>query len=181
MSSLRKLPGMLNLTRKTDYALVALAELANAISSGVGPLSVRQIAQENSLPLPLLMNVLKQLHRAGLVRSTRGAHGGYSLADTPDQIELLSIINAIEGPVRLTPCCEEEQSDGPCLSCTLVQHCPVTVAIRKLNQRIITFLREVTLQDLMICDGDVILPTVGIDRPNWNGHLPVKRNHHDGD
>ena len=172
---------MIGLTRKTDYALVALARLANpgpaAPQDSAGPrapwpdhtepsqspVSVRQIAKEYELPLPQMMNVFKALQRAGLVRSARGARGGYFLADRPDQIKLISVVEAIEGPVQLTLCCEDETAtqNEPC-SCTITQRCPITTSIHKLNQRIAAFLGTITIQDLMTREVDVLLPTVGM-------------------
>ena len=158
---------MLSLTRKTDYALVALARLAEAGPEQDKPVSVRQIAEEYSLPRPLLMNIFKDLQRAGLVRSTRGAHGGYELAESSEQIHLASVIQAIEGPMSLVICCDEQEADAPCSSCTLVDRCPVTVAMRQVNQRMVEFLRQITIRDLMTREVDVLLPNVGcIKKPS---------------
>ena len=138
---------MLRLTRKTDYALVALARLAGADRGS--PVSARRIAEEYRLPLPLMMNLLKNLQQAGFVRSARGARGGYYLADRPEQIRLVSVIEAIEGPLQLTVCCEDEPEDAPCLSCALTPRCPITMAMRHVNARIANFLSPISLRDLM--------------------------------
>lgn len=121
---------MLSLTRKTDYALVALAYLGQqlmeqetaadptwrprglrgetpAAAGGTGAggvVSARQIAQRFGLPLPLLMNILKALSHAGLVTSIRGPLGGYTLVGLPRDISVLDVVHAIEGPVRMVPC-----------------------------------------------------------------------------
>src|SRR5580765_7307117 len=60
---------MLTLTRKTDYALIALAFLAER---GGRTASARQIAADRGLPVPILMNILKELHRCGILKSSRG-------------------------------------------------------------------------------------------------------------
>lgn len=155
---------MISLTRKTDYALVALAKLAEAETVQDRPVSVRQIAEEYRLPLPLLMNVFKGLQKAGFVRSTRGAHGGYDLAKSPDRIKLLSVIEVMEGPVRLALCCEEGEREDilePCISCQALERCPISTSMRKVNDRIIDFLGAVTLEDLMGCKIDVFVSNVG--------------------
>ena len=148
---------MFGLTRKTDYALVSLARLAQSGSDSATPISARQVAEEYSLPVPQMMNVFKDLQRAGLVHSQRGAQGGYCLAHRPDRIRLISVIEAIEGPVCLTMCCEEvkpkEVSDLCC--CALVSRCPVTQGTRRLNEQIIGFLSQITIQDLMRTNVDV--------------------------
>ena len=96
---------MLSLTRKSDYALVALSYLGqqHALAQET-PVSARRIADQFGLPLPLLMNILKALSHAGLVTSTRGPQGGYVLSQSPEEISILDVVNAIEGPVRVALC-----------------------------------------------------------------------------
>ena len=140
---------MLSLTRKTDYALVALARLAQQQQGGGAALSARCIADEYGLPRQLLMSLLKSLHRAGLVESTRGLRGGYELARPAGRITIADVIEAIEGPARLTPCCADEPPGAACSACTVMERCPVTGAIRELNGQIADFLRSVTVDTLL--------------------------------
>ncbi|MEM1027845.1 MAG: Rrf2 family transcriptional regulator, partial [Planctomycetota bacterium] len=126
---------MLTLTRKTDYALVALCHLAHRRNEEAGPVSARVIAEAYQLPLPLLMNILKELAQAKLVTSTRGASGGYALALAPDRISLLDVVNAIEGPVKLTPCCDGLPIVGQ--GCGLEDGCPIQGTIQKLHRRML--------------------------------------------
>lgn len=171
---------MIGLTRKTDYALVALARLADpesppaSLRKGLAPplqcpVSVRKIAKEYDLPLPQMMNVFKALQKAGLVRSVRGPRGGYFLADQPDQIRLISVVEAIEGPIQLTLCCDAETAtpNEPCL-CTITHRCPITTAIHRVNQRLAAFLSTITIQDLMTREVDMLLPTVGMSALHSN-------------
>ena len=88
---------MLLLTRKTDYALLALASLARQTPAGA---SARGLAERLSLPLPVLRNILKQLTSRGVLKSTRGTRGGYRLARSPEQITLAQLLAATEGPSR---------------------------------------------------------------------------------
>jgi len=139
---------MLSLTRKTDYALVALALLGRRRAADEGPVSARLVAEEFGLPQPLLMNILKELAQAKIVTSTRGATGGYTLANEPDQITVLEVVTAIEGPVRLAQCCDGLPIAGQ--GCAVdATHCPAKGAVRKLHQQIIRFFEEMTLQDLL--------------------------------
>ena len=140
---------MLSLTRKTDYALVALAHLARQKAQGGQSLSARCIADEYDLPRQLLMSVMKGLHRAGLVESKRGVRGGYDLAKSPQRITVAEVVEAIEGPARLTPCCADEEPGDLCTMCAITQRCPITGAIRELNGQIANYLREVTLDTLI--------------------------------
>jgi Rrf2 family protein len=139
---------MFALTRKTDYALVALATLADERGRVGGRLSARQIAERHGVSLPLLMNVLKDLVGGGLLTSTRGAKGGYALARSPEGISVHDVMAATEGPFKVTLCCSEYE-EAPCLDCRVVVTCPVTHSVRKLNDRIHDFLREITLADMM--------------------------------
>lgn len=86
---------MLSLTRKADYALVAAVYLARRQAEGGGPVSAREIAEQFDLPRPLLMNVLKQLAGAGLLRSVRGANGGYGLVVPADRLTVLQLVEAV--------------------------------------------------------------------------------------
>ncbi|MEM8737896.1 MAG: Rrf2 family transcriptional regulator [Planctomycetota bacterium] len=138
---------MLQLTRKTDYALVALSHLGHRRAADAGPTSARRVSEAYNMPLPLLMNILKELAQARLVRSTRGATGGYELAVDPAEVNLLDVVTAIEGPVKLTPCCD----DAPNVehSCGLEANCPIQYSIRALHRRITGFMQQVTLHELM--------------------------------
>lgn len=86
----------MELSCKSEYALLALLELTAHFNGGE-PLQIRQIAAEQSIPDRYLEQLLATLRRAGLVRSQRGAKGGYVLARDPWKITLLEAINCIEG------------------------------------------------------------------------------------
>lgn len=141
---------MLTLRRKTDYALVALASLARgqAVRTQRPAMSARQIAQEFGLPLPLTMVILKKLHREGLIESTRGSHGGYRLARPASRIRLTEVIECIEGPLQLAPCCDDGQAQ-PCQACRISPKCPVRDRIRQISGQIFDFLQQHTLADLV--------------------------------
>lgn len=141
---------MLALTRKADYALVALTYLARCQQDGSAPVSSRQIAEKFRLPPPLLSNVLKELAHARIVNSTRGSAGGYELAADPARTTLMEVIAAVEGPVQLSMCCNA--ADGLKIvgqGCELAECCPIRTPIRKLHQRLTGLLEQTTLADLM--------------------------------
>lgn len=146
---------MFGFTKKTDYALVALARLAQQAAEGGDALSARQVAEQFRLPVPLMMNVMKDLQRAGIVASTRGARGGYYLAEPAEQVSLMAVVTAMEGPIKVAACCEEAVADR-CLACSLTESCPITGAIQRLHQRVSGFLHEVTLADLIQSEVDVV-------------------------
>src|SRR2546429_181948 len=84
---------MLRLSRKADYALISLAYLAEHQSHIV---SAREIAEVRDLPLPLLMNILKVLHQRGMLRSMRGASGGYQIAADLSRFSLFELSNLLD-------------------------------------------------------------------------------------
>jgi len=137
---------MLSLSRKTDYALVALAYLGSS-SAGAGAVSARQVADQTGLPEPVTQAVLKQLAAARIVSSTRGAAGGYELARDPGQVTVLEVVVAIEGPVQTAACCD---GNLPILGqdCRLAGDCTISPAIKTLHRRLVGVLEETTLADL---------------------------------
>lgn len=138
---------MLTLTRKTDYALIALTHLSH---SGDQCSSAREIAGQYGLPLPLLMNILKLLTQRGLARSVRGPRGGYALATDPKRITLNDIIGAVEGPIQLVQCIERHEDGQPSAGgdCELMSCCPVRSPIHHIQDRLVRFLDDVTLADI---------------------------------
>jgi Rrf2 family protein len=86
----------MRISARADYAVRAAAELAAA---GEGPTKGDAIAQAQGIPLKFLENILGDLRHAGIVRSQRGADGGYWLARPADQITVADVIRAVEGPL----------------------------------------------------------------------------------
>lgn len=89
----------MELSCKSEYAILALLELA-AHYSGGEPLQIRQIAAQQHIPDRYLEQLLATIRRAGLIRSQRGAKGGYELAREPWKISLLEVINCLEGSTQ---------------------------------------------------------------------------------
>ena len=140
---------MLTITRKTDYALIALAHLAQKKKGAL--CSSREISEQYHLPAALMGNVLKALVQAELVRSTRGIKGGYALALPPQRVTLGSVIRAMEGPIRLVQCSDEHVTKNGC--CELMSYCPVTKTVQKVHRQLMEFLNKVTLAQIAF-DGD---------------------------
>jgi Rrf2 family protein len=134
---------MLTLSRKCDYALIALVHLAKFRGEVA---SAREIADHYEIPLPLLMNILKLLHREGVVNSVRGARGGYSLAADPEQVSLKDVVFMVEGPVRLVKCADSREDEQRCRRTNL---CPVRPSALKLHKKFAEFLDGVSLADIV--------------------------------
>lgn len=87
----------MRLSAKTEYAALAVVELARRIDSPT-PVRVREICAAQGVPPRFLVHILLQLKAAGIVGSVRGAAGGYRLAKSPETVTLLDIVTAVEGP-----------------------------------------------------------------------------------
>jgi len=156
---------MLTLTKKTDYALIALSHLA-AHRSQVA--NARAIAERYHIPAALLMNIMKTLAHDGFVRSVRGSKGGYALAQDPMAITLHQVIVAIEGPVEFVKCAEPVDAGGQ-TSCELLEVCPVSKPVRRIHERLAQFTKEVTLAEIAAdacsCGQHDLPPNVAIGMP----------------
>lgn len=84
---------------KIQYGLQAAFELA--LNHGGGPVQISDIAKSQQIPIRFLEQILLILKRQGIVNSTRGARGGYLLAKNPGEISVLTIIEALDGPIEL--------------------------------------------------------------------------------
>ena len=99
----------MQITRQADYAVRAVLYLSQLGSDQRAATS--QIAQEQQIPPSFLAKIVSQLSVAGLLQTSRGARGGVSLARTPDQISVLEVVEAIDGPILLNECVA---SNGVC-------------------------------------------------------------------
>lgn len=140
---------MLSLTRKSDYALLALSDLAR---NGRKIASARDLSERLGVPVRLLTNILNQLTHEGLVVSTRGTKGGYGLAKDPEAITLADLVEAVEGPIQLTRCCptpEEPHVDV----CDMMSSCHMRTPMHKVHQGLREYLAGITLSDMISGNG----------------------------
>ncbi len=87
----------MRISAKADYAVRAAVELAAATSEK--PVKAERIASAQQIPLNFLENILGELRHSGIVRSHRGAEGGFRLAKPPEEITIADVIRAVEGPL----------------------------------------------------------------------------------
>jgi Rrf2 family protein len=86
------------ITAKADYAVRAAVELAAAEKTGK-PVKGEQLAGAQGIPQNFLENILTEMRRAGIIRTRRGAEGGYQLARPADEISVAEVLRAVEGPL----------------------------------------------------------------------------------
>jgi Rrf2 family protein len=152
---------MISLTKKTDYALIALAYLAERPQRVA---SAREIAEARNLPAALLMNILKELQHHGVLRSTRGVKGGYEIAVDLANVSLHQLVVALEGPVKLVECAGEtgecqHHSSGDADACRVSGHCAVQAPLQALHHRLVRFLADVRVSDVVKPSGVGDMPT----------------------
>jgi Rrf2 family protein len=131
---------MLRLSKKADYALIAMKHLA--LRADRGSSSAREIAGLYDIPIELMAKVLQRLVRKGLLESHQGTRGGYKLARVPSQISVADVIQAIEGPVTVTACTTEEGQ------CEQFSKCNVRDPLFRVRERILAALGECTIAEL---------------------------------
>ena len=130
---------MLRISKLTDYATLILAHLAEADERRA---TAVELAERTHVGLPTVSKVLKELQRAGLVLSTRGAHGGYALARAATAISAADIIDAVEGPVGITECATHPGQ------CGLETSCRVGHSWQRVNAGIRRALAGISLTEL---------------------------------
>jgi len=107
----------MQITRQADYAVRAVYHLTKLGSESRAATS--QIAEEQKIPPSFLAKIISQLSVAGLLHTSRGARGGVSLAREPEEISLLDVVEAIDGPILLNECVSDSAE------CTFTEDCPM--------------------------------------------------------
>ena len=126
--------------RNTDYALRAAVELADRF--GYEPVATRQIADRRKIPYQLACKLLQRLHKAGIVKSEMGPAGGFVLGRNPSKITVQQVVEAVQGPVRLSRCLVSKKF------CELSRCCTITPELGRLQSKINKFLNGLTLKKL---------------------------------
>ena len=138
---------MLCLSKKTEYALIALAYMAER---GDRVSSAREIAVAHGLPLPLLMKILKCLQHHEMLHSTRGVLGGYRLVADLDQRSLFDLVAMMECPDRPgAECGCMDHAADPVARVKLARSEPARGPALALQSRLVEFLRKMKLSDLV--------------------------------
>ena len=130
---------MLRLSKKADYALIAMKHLAQ---KGERSTSAREIAEQYGIPIELMAKVLQRLVRIGLLISTQGTRGGYTLGRTASSISVADVIQAIDGPLTVTACSTEKNT------CEQYTRCSIRDPLWQIRERIVAALGTVSLAEM---------------------------------
>jgi Rrf2 family protein len=150
---------MLRLSKKADYALMAVKHLA--LRQDAASCSAREIAEAYEIPLELLAKVLQRLVRSRLLVSVQGTRGGYRLGRPPATIPVADVIQAVDGPLTVTACSDEDHN------CEQYSKCSIRDPLWKIRSRIVDALSTVSVADLTDEPAAPQAPTVS--RMNFMG------------
>ncbi|HET7169033.1 MAG TPA: Rrf2 family transcriptional regulator [Candidatus Limnocylindrales bacterium] len=134
----------MSFSTKGEYGVRLMVQLARR--HGTGPASLAGIAAEEDLPRAYLEQLVVSLREAGLVVSTRGAHGGYELARPPAAIAMSEVLRALEGPIAPMFCASEDPEHAT--TCDRSARCTVNLLWVAVRDAITTTLDSMTLADL---------------------------------
>jgi Rrf2 family protein len=149
---------MLRLSKKADYALMAMKHLA--LQADRGSASAREIAQYYDIPVELLAKVLQRLVRRGFLASHQGTRGGYHLARPAGAISVADVIQAIDGPLTMTACSTDDHR------CDQYSACSVRDPLWRIKDRILAALATCTVSDLTVEPPEAVPLTLGKRGPS---------------
>jgi len=132
---------MLRLSKKADYALMAMKHLAIKPDASAST-SAREIAEAYDIPVELMAKVLQRLARRGLLTSHQGTRGGYTLSRPKRSISVADIIQAIDGPLTVTACSTEDEQ------CEQFEKCNVRDPLWRIKDRILSALATCSLEEI---------------------------------
>lgn len=138
---------MLRMTKQADYGIVLLSRMAGRPNARF---TAPELAAETHLPLPMVSKILKILGRGGLLDSHRGAKGGYSLAEKPQDITVARMITVLDGPIAFTECSDDA---APGL-CSQEAGCLIRNNWRRINLAVKDALEGISLAELATPAGD---------------------------
>jgi Rrf2 family protein len=137
---------MLRLSKKADYALMAMKHLT--VLTDVPSASAREIAEAYDIPVELMAKVLQRLVRRGLLSSHQGTRGGYRLSRSASMISVADVIQAIDGPLTVTACSTDAEN------CGQYSKCSIRDPLWRIKDRIVSALATCSLQE-MSADGPI--------------------------
>jgi Rrf2 family protein len=131
---------MLRLSKKADYALMAMKHLTVRVD--VPSASAREIAEAYDIPVELMAKVLQRLVRRGLLASHQGTRGGYRLSRSAATISVADVIQAIDGPLTVTACSTDAEN------CGQYSKCSIRDPLWRIKDRIVAALATCSLQEM---------------------------------
>ena len=140
------------ITQKMKYALKALLALADEAATGKPQaLTIEEIAKRSGTPKRFLEHILLEVRNAGVIASTRGRSGGYSLIKPPAEISISELLRTIDGPIAPLPCLSRRASQR-CEDCTDEATCRIRKVFAEVFWSYLILIDSLTLEDMMRSD-----------------------------
>ncbi len=133
---------MLQVTKKVEYGLIALSYIS--LKAGQ-PVSAREIAEKNTIPISLTANILKALAKHNVVVTRRGVTGGYALGKSMRDIRLGDVMRAVEAPMHIAACCRESGGAG----CEMDGFCTIKSSVLRLNAQLMSAVAEMSMEEFL--------------------------------
>jgi len=130
----------MKLSTKGRYGVKAMVDLA--INYGEQPVSIKSISERQSISEYYLEQLFSSLRKAKLIKSIRGAQGGYVLNRAPEEITIYDVINVLEGPIEVSNCLEE-------VTCNNIDCCATRLLWQKIKNSIDSVTSSITLKDIV--------------------------------
>lgn len=134
--------GKMKLSTKGRYGVKAMFELALNFQGNT--VSIKEISEKINVSEYYLEQLFSSLRKAGLIKSIRGAQGGYMLAKHPETITVADIFNVLEGPIEISDCVIEDES-----SCSKMDYCATRLLWIKISDSINQVTHSISLQDML--------------------------------
>jgi Rrf2 family protein len=132
--------GLMQVPRRVDYGLRAVIYLS--VQDPERCCSITEIAKQQGVPKKFLEKIIQDLIRSGLIKSKRGACGGYTLARSADEISFYEVIEALEGPIAVNACMDEH------MSCDQLPRCSMLNVWSEVQRKVTEVLTSTTIADL---------------------------------
>lgn len=130
----------MKLSTKGRYGVKAMVDLA--INYGEEPVSIKSISERQKISEYYLEQLFSPLRKADIIKSVRGAQGGYVLSRPPEEITVAEVINVLEGPIEISQCLDED-------SCSNIDNCATRLLWARIKESIDSVLKSTTLKDIV--------------------------------
>ncbi len=132
---------MIKVSKKIEYALMALKHMHEKNPSYLT--STKEVCETYHAPFDVMARVLQTLVQNRILRSEQGSHGGYRLACDLSDLNLLSLVESLSGPVSTASCLHDDQG------CDLLANCNIVPPMERLNERMKEFYSRITIKELV--------------------------------
>jgi len=134
---------MIKLSKKVEYGLIAMKHIV--LEGEINPCSAKEIASQYKIPYDLLSKILQKLKKKNLLSSVQGTHGGYALNEKPENINLATIFNAIEGDTYILDCANDQEPHA----CKIYDTCMISTPMQKIQKQINSYFYSTKLSEIV--------------------------------